>query len=371
METKHRKYRIIFSGGGTGGHLYPAIAIAHAFRRRFPESEILFVGARGKMEMEKVPLEGYKIEALNISGLQRKDRLKNLTLPFKIIHSLIRAGTILKEFKPDMVVGTGGYAAFPLMYKAAKKKIPSLIQEQNYFPGISNKYLSRYVDKICVPGPGLEKFFPQYKMIITGNPVRSNIRSLENKEESCRYFGLDDTKKVILVLGGSLGARSVNNAIMKKLTFFEMHDIQLIWQTGKLYFEEMKAALPGHKLKCYISSFISEMGKAYNAADLVISRAGAISISELALNRKAAILIPSPNVAEDHQTKNAEELVSQKAAILIRDNEVEEKLSDVISGLINAPEHLRKLSENIGTFARENAAEHIVDEMILILNEKQ
>lgn len=366
---RNKNIKVILSGGGTGGHLFPAIAIANEIKNRYPNSEILFVGALGKMEMEKVPEAGYKIEGLWIGGFQRSHLIKNLNLPFKIISSLRKSKKILKSFKPDVVIGTGGYASFPLLYKASKRKIPSLIQEQNYFPGVTNKYLSKYAQTICTAFSGMEKYFPKEKIVITGNPVRENIK-LEKSREFYKEFGLNPDKKTLLVIGGSLGARTINNAMKKHLDFIQSNDIQVIWQTGKYYFEQLKVELET-KLGSGIllAPFIKEMGKAYAIADVVISRAGAISLSELSLVGKASILIPSPNVAEDHQTKNALKLVDEKAAILVKDYEAELLLGNSVIDLFKNEILIKELEENILKLSKPEATKTIVNEIEKLINQ--
>ncbi len=360
------------SGGGTGGHIFPAIAIANAIKALRPDTEFLFVGAEGKMEMEKVPAAGYKIEGLWISGFQRKLTLTNLAFPFKVISSLKKAKSIYKSFKPDAVIGTGGFASGPMLQVSAKRGAVTLIQEQNSYPGITNKLLSKKVDKICVAYDGMEKYFPKEKIVITGNPVRQDILSLEGKRErGLEYFGLSGDKKIILAIGGSLGARTINESILKCLESFDKKNIQLIWQTGKGFFETAKQAVAHYENKGIKAfDFIQKMDYAYAAADLVISRAGAISISELCLVRKPCILIPSPNVAEDHQTKNAMALVTHHAVVIIKDIEAREKLCDITFSLINDKEQCDKLSVNIGHLAYKDSANVIANEVLSLVNRK-
>jgi UDP-N-acetylglucosamine--N-acetylmuramyl-(pentapeptide) pyrophosphoryl-undecaprenol N-acetylglucosamine transferase len=362
MNNVKKTYRFILSGGGTGGHLFPAIAIANELKKQFPESEFLFVGAKGKMEMEKVPKAGYKIEGLWIGGFQRQNMLKNLSLPFKIISSLNKSGRLLRKFKPDVVIGTGGYASFPLIYKAAKKGIPSLIQEQNFFPGVTNKYLSKYVNSVCTVYEGMEKYFAKEKIKITGNPIRKELLTKVDKKEAFAKFGLQEDKKTLLVIGGSLGARTLNLAMKKSLQNLLNSDIQIIWQTGKFYIEELKKEVSTHP-NLWMDAFIDDMPSAYAAADLVVSRAGAISISELAALGKACVLIPSPNVAEDHQTKNAMSLVKEKAAELIPDKDAVSMLENQVLVLLSEELKLNELSKNILAFAKPNATELIVEEI--------
>ena len=323
--------KLIISGGGTGGHIFPAVAIANKVKEKYPEAEILFVGAEGKMEMEKVPKAGYEIVGLPIRGLQRKLTLKNLSVPFKLLASLSKAKKIIKNFQPDIAVGVGGYASAATLRVASKQKIPTLIQEQNSYPGITNKWLSKRARTICVAYDNLERFFPKEKIVKTGNPVRSEVVQIEGKkEEAFKHFGLDPVKKTVLVIGGSLGARTLNDSFKKDIQQLLEKDVQVIWQCGKFYFESLK--LEVEKLSSqniYLSDFIYKMDLAYAAADLVVSRAGALSVSELCLVGKPTILVPSPNVSEDHQTKNAMALVDNRAAVLVKDIEAREKLTKI------------------------------------------
>ncbi len=356
------KKKIIISGGGTGGHIFPAIAIANALKQKLGEVDILFIGAQDKMEMEKVPKAGYPIEGLWISGLQRSLSPKNLSFPFKLISSLRKAGKIIKEFKPDLVIGVGGFASGPTLYKAAKMGIPTMIQEQNSYPGITNIILSKRVDKICVAYDNMEKHFPKEKIFLTGNPVRKEVVEIEGKRpRALEFFGLKDDKPTVLVVGGSLGARTINEAIEANLKTFAAKGIQLIWQTGKGYFPQAKAALldlNNDGIKAY--DFITEMDMAYAAADVVVSRAGAIAISELCVVKKPIILVPSPFVAEDHQTKNALALVTYNAATLVKDAEQKEKLMPEILRLVENEEERAKLIKNITSLSISDAADAIV-----------
>ncbi len=359
-------HRIILSGGGTGGHIYPAISIANELKLRFPDSEFLFVGARDKMEMEKVPEAGYKIEGLWISGIQRKLTLKNLSFPFKLIVSLLRSRKILKQFKPDVVIGTGGFASGPLLQMATVKGIPSLIQEQNSYPGITNKLLGKKANKICVAYDGLERFFPTGKIIKTGNPVRQDLLSLEDKSiEAKDFFGLKHNKITLLVLGGSLGARRINELIVKKLDFFEEQNVEIIWQCGKLYFKEYK--IYGNIIDVQVHAFINRMDMAYAASDIIISRAGAGSVSELCIVGKPVIFIPSPNVAEDHQTKNANAIVEKDGAILIKEGDLDVDFENNFALLNSSKEKQELLSKNIKKLALINATKDIVDEVEKLL----
>ncbi|MGX1928965.1 undecaprenyldiphospho-muramoylpentapeptide beta-N-acetylglucosaminyltransferase [Flagellimonas sp. 2504JD4-2] len=361
-------YRFILSGGGTGGHIYPAIAIANELKRRHPEAEFLFVGAKDKMEMEKVPQAGFKIEGLWISGLQRKLTLKNLMFPVKLISSLFRARNIVRKFRPDAAIGTGGFASGPLLKMAASKGIPCVLQEQNSFAGITNKLLAAKAKTICVAYDGMEKFFPKEKIIKTGNPVRSDLVSLKvGQSEALQFFGLNPEKKTVLIIGGSLGARRINQLIEKELEFFEEAGIQLLWQCGKLYHEDYKKYdADGVKVK----AFLNKMDHAYAAADVIISRAGAGSVSELCLVGKPTIFIPSPNVAEDHQTKNAMALVAKDAAILLKESKLDEEFEATFLKLMNSNELQASLGANIQKLALPRATEHIVDEIEKLLKSK-
>ncbi len=368
MNSQQRKIKVIISGGGTGGHIFPAIAIANELKRTNPLNEILFVGADGRMEMDKVPAAGYKILGLKIAGIQRKFDFKNLSLPIKVIRSVMKSRRIIRDFNPDAAVGVGGYASGPLLYAATMMKIPSLIQEQNSFAGITNKILSGRVKKVCVAYDGMEKYFSQDKIVMTGNPVRQDVISIEGKkEEALKYFNLEGNKKTVLVLGGSLGARSINEAIKNGLQKFADHDIQLIWQTGKNGSKHLQVEGRGYE-NCRCIEFINRMDLAYSCADVVVSRAGASSVSELELVAKPCILVPSPNVAEDHQTKNTMALVNKNAAILIRDSEAGDKLIDTTLALISDNEKQKVLSQNISKLALRNSAEKIVEEIYKMIS---
>jgi len=367
VNRKSNTYKIILSGGGTGGHIYPAIAIANELKLRFPDSKFLFVGAKDRMEMDKVPQAGYKIKGLWISGIQRKLTLKNLMFPFKLISSLWNAKKIVKQFKPDIAIGTGGFASGPLLQIAASGGVPSLIQEQNSYPGITNKLLSKKVDKICVAYDGLERFFPKEKLIKPGNPVRQDLLDIESKkEEAIKHFELNPSKKTLLVLGGSLGAKRVNELIQTKLDFFNTHKIQVIWQCGKLYYEQYK--LSGHNKHIQVYAFLNRMDLAYAAADVVISRAGASSVSELCIVGKPVIFIPSPNVAEDHQTKNALSIVEKDAAILLKEEDLEVDFENKFKQLMASSEKQEKLGTNIKQLALVNATKQIADEVEKLLS---
>ena len=359
------KLKFILSGGGTGGHIYPAIAIANELKSRFPDAEFLFVGAKDKMEMQKVPQAGYKIEGLWIAGLQRKLTLQNAMFPFKLIDSLWKSRTIIKKFKPNVVIGTGGFASGPLLQMANMLAIPTVIQEQNSYPGITNKLLSKKANTICVAYENLERFFPKEKMILTGNPVRQDLIDIENKKaEAIHYFNLDANKKTLLVLGGSLGARRVNQLIEKELKNFANLDVQIIWQCGKLYFEDYKKY---NSNNVQVLAFIDRMDLVYAAADIVISRAGASSVSELCIVGKPVIFIPSPNVAEDHQTKNAQSIVDKKGAILLKESELDSQFSIVFEALLKDIGKQEQLSKNIKQLAFPNATKEIVDEIIKLI----
>ncbi|MBP92800.1 MAG: undecaprenyldiphospho-muramoylpentapeptide beta-N-acetylglucosaminyltransferase [Flavobacteriaceae bacterium] len=367
MTTNNKTYKIILSGGGTGGHIYPAVAIANELKSRFPNAEFLFVGAKNRMEMDKVPQAGYKIIGLWISGIQRELTLKNLSFPFKLMSSLWKSRKIIANFKPDVVIGTGGFASGPLLQVATSQGIPSLIQEQNSYPGITNKLLAKKAHKICVAYDGLERFFPKDKIIKTGNPVREDLLHITKKrDEAFEKFSLEKDKKTILVLGGSLGARRINELIEKELDFLLTHNIQVIWQCGKLYYDKCK--IYNHTKNIQVHAFINNMACVYAAADIIISRAGAISVSELCIVGKPVIFIPSPNVAEDHQAKNAQAIVDEDAAILITENDLEVDFQNKFTQLIISPEKQQLLGENIKKLAMVDATSHIADEVELLLN---
>lgn len=360
--------RIIVSGGGTGGHIFPAIAIADEVKRRNPNAEILFIGAEGKMEMEKVPAAGYKIKGLKIAGFQRRLTFSNFLLPFKILNSLLCARKIIKDFKPQVIVGVGGYASGPALKAATMMKVPGVLQEQNSFPGKTNKILAKSVKKICVAYDGLEQFFPAEKIVLTGNPTRSEMVMIDGKkEEGLTHYGLNTSKKTVLIIGGSLGARTLNESVVEKLEDIKGSDIQLIWQCGKLYYNDLKSLESELPSNVKMVQFIDRMDLAYAAADVVISRAGAISVSELCLVKKPVILVPSPNVAEDHQTKNAMALVNKDAAILVKDTDARETLIPAVMELINDEAKCASLSVNIEKLGKPNATKEIVDTIESIL----
>ena len=351
--------KFILSGGGTGGHIYPAIAIANELKLRFPDAEILFVGANDKMEMQKIPQAGYKIEGLWIAGLHRKLTLQNLMFPLKLASSLTKARKIIKDFKPDVVIGTGGFASGPLLQIANSLNIPTLIQEQNSYPGITNKLLSKKANAICVAYENLERFFPASKIVLTGNPVRQDLLEIDSKrKEAINHFNLDTNKKTLLVLGGSLGARRVNRLIEKEIYNIVSKNIQIIWQCGKLYYHDYNHFTDGKIVQ--VVSFIDRMDLVYAAADFVISRAGASSVSELCLVGKPVIFIPSPNVAEDHQTKNAKAIVDKNGAILIKESELDATFEPIFSNLIFDENLQKELSENIKKLARPKDRKSVV-----------
>jgi len=364
--------KILISGGGTGGHIFPAIAIADAIRRKNGNANMLFVGAKGRMEMDKVPMAGYPIEGLWISGFQRNFTLKNLLFPLKLAVSLIKSGKIIKSFKPDVVVGVGGYASGAICKMAVKKHIPVVLQEQNSFPGITNKLLAKDAAKICVAYDGMEKYFPAKKLIITGNPVRKNVIEIEGKRDRAfEFFKLDKSKPVILVVGGSQGAKAINESIDENLPLFVQNNLQLIWQTGKLYIEKASQAIndkvEGEARKSIVAvEFIERMDLAYVAADIVVSRAGAIAISELCAVGKPCIFVPLPTAAEDHQTKNAMALVAKQAAIHLSNNEALKKLAGLVVDLAKNESKRTELSRNIKMLAVSNSDDKIADEVIKI-----
>lgn len=364
-----KKIKILIGGGGTGGHIFPAIAIANAIKRLYPEAEILFIGALGKMEMEKVPEAGYPIRGLYISGFQRNLSAKNFIFPFKLLASMFQAYLYISRFKPHVVVGVGGFASGPSLRVAVFKGIPTLIQEQNSFPGVTNKILSGKVSKICVAFDGMDKFFPAGKIILTGNPVRKNVIEINNKrEKSFRFFGLDPMKKTVLVMGGSLGARSINEVIKNNLDFFTNGDIQLIWQTGKPYYETAQNAVKDKTAgQIALHAFIKEMDLAYAAADMVISRAGAIAISELCAVKKPVIFVPYPYAAENHQYKNAMKLAENDAAVVVKDMDAPKDLLARTAELINDPERMNNLSIAIGKMARTDADIKIAEEVLKLI----
>ncbi len=361
--------KIIISGGGTGGHIYPAVAIANELKSIDGSNEILFVGAEGKMEMEKVPKAGYKIIGLPIAGINRSSLLANLTLPFKLLQSLFKTYRIIKDFKPDIAIGVGGYASGPTLIMANLLGIPTLIQEQNSFAGVTNKFVAKKAHRICVAYPNMEQFFPKDKIVITGNPVRNDIlETLSKKEAAFRHFGLNPDYKTLLIIGGSQGARTINESILVGLNELIKNDIQIIWQTGKLFIEKAKAGVEAiQSTRVYVADFIYEMDLAYAAADLVVSRAGALSVSELCLTAKPSILVPLPTAAEDHQTQNAQTLVNHAAAWLVKDTEAREKLIEKVLALAEDSTEMLKLSTNIQKLSKPHASHEIAQEVLNII----
>ena len=354
-------YKFILSGGGTGGHIFPALSIAHALKSRYPKSEVLFVGAKGKMEMEKIPKAGFKITGLWISGLQRKQLFKNLLFPLKLISSLVRSVFIVLKFKPDVVIGTGGFASGPIVYIASFFGTPTLVQEQNSYPGITNKLLAKKANKICVAYEGLEPFFPKDKIIITGNPVRQDLLNSEHKGDAYKAFELNPEKKTLLVLGGSLGARRINQLVEAQLPYFQRNEIQVIWQCGTLYYEEYKHHQRVQGVQVF--AFVKRMHLAYAAADIIVSRAGASSVSELCIVGKPVIFIPSPNVAEDHQTKNAMAVAKKDAAILISEKDLDQNFEPQFTELIKNTSLQQRLADSIKKLAKKSATNDIVNEI--------
>lgn len=357
--------KAILSGGGTGGHIFPALSIANEIRKRYPDSEILFVGSQGRMEMEKVPAAGYKIIGLPVMGFPRKPSLKMVQFFVKLLQSSRMAKKIVKDFNPQIAIGVGGFASGPLLRAAANHKIPTLIQEQNSYAGITNKLLGKKAGSICVAYDNMDKYFPSEKIVFTGNPVRENlVQSEKGKVEACRFFELLPDKKVILIVGGSLGAQSINEAVLANLKLIAGNDVQVVWQTGAIYFDRIENELKGKKpANLHVHKFLTRMDWAYLVADLVISRAGAGTISELCLVGKPSILIPSPNVAEDHQTKNALALAEKGAALMVADNEIKEKLFPLAFEVVNNVEACNNLAEKIKLLAKPDATKTIVDEV--------
>lgn len=354
--------KFILSGGGTGGHIYPSIAIADELKKRYPDAEFLFVGANDRMEMQRVPQAGYSIKGLQIAGIQRKLSLKNLLLPFKLLKSLYQARQIIQKFQPDAVIGTGGYASAPTLKAAQWLKVPYFIQEQNSFAGITNKWVSKKANKIFVAYQNMEKFFPKAKIQITGNPIREGLTTIQDKNKNAfESFSLDENKFTLLVLGGSLGAKSINQLISSNLSFFQENEVQILWQCGKFYYDEYKEK---QTEMVQVRPFIENMNDAYAVADVIISRAGASSVSELCVVGKPVIFVPSPNVAEDHQTKNAQAIADEKAAILIKETELKDNFQKIFLEIFNDKEKRKILSENIKALAKPNATKQIVDEII-------
>ena len=362
--------RVIISGGGTGGHIFPAISIANELKLRYPTCEILFVGAEDRMEMQKVPEAGYKIEGLWISGIQRRLTAKNLLFPVKLVKSLWKARDIIKKFQPDVVIGTGGFASGPLLQMANRGNIPTLIQEQNSYPGITNKLLAKGANTICTAYPDMERFFPSEKIVLTGNPVRQDLLDVNSKrEEALAFFGIDPSKKTVLVLGGSLGARKINQLIEENLKEFAKHDLQLLWQTGSLYFEEYSKYAEKENIQTF--AFLKRMDLAYAAADIIISRAGAGTVSELCIVGKPVVFIPSPNVAEDHQTKNAMAVAESDAAIVLSESHLEQGFRSIFFPLVETDEKMKSLARNIKKLEKPFATANIVNEVEKLLKTRR
>jgi UDP-N-acetylglucosamine--N-acetylmuramyl-(pentapeptide) pyrophosphoryl-undecaprenol N-acetylglucosamine transferase len=370
LKYKKTKYRVIISGGGTGGHIYPAIAIANKLKERMPNIEILFVGAKGKMEMQKVPEAGFPIKGIWISGIRRKRSITNLLFPLKLLISLVQSYVIIAKFRPDVAVGVGGFASGPLLWTTSFLRIPTLIQEQNSYAGITNKLLARKVDKICVAYDHMDRYFPKEKIIKTGNPVREDIMDIDNRKAAAiKFFNFNRDRKTIFVMGGSLGARTVNISVFNKIQKIIDEDVQLVWQIGKIYYDDYEQKMKSYdvsRLRMY--DFLKEIDLAYAIADVIVSRAGALSISELSIVGKPVVLIPSPNVAEDHQTKNADALASNDAAILITDQDAPEKLIDTVLEILKDKDKMQRLGNNIKKLALTGATEKIADEIQKLLH---
>lgn len=364
--------KILISGGGTGGHVFPAISIANALKRRFNDAEILFVGAQNRIEMEKVPAAGYEIIGLPVIGFERKISLKNITFFFKLIQSLLKAKKIVRKFQPTVAIGVGGFASGPVLYYANKRKVPTLLQEQNSFAGVTNKILGKKASRICVAYEKMDRYFPADKIVLTGNPIRKDLFvKEEEKAQAYKHFELDSSKRTILIIGGSLGARTINHSVKNYISHLANADVQIIWQTGKYYIDDANRVVKEIQSKnIMVHKFINRMDYAYAVADLVVSRAGAGTISELSALNKSVILVPSPNVAEDHQTKNAMALVEKNAAILIKDSKAIEELIPTAMNLINTEEKLNELKKNIKTLALPDADEAIIDEVEKIIIRK-
>ena len=363
-----KNIRLIVSGGGTGGHIFPALSIANAVKAKCPEAEILFVGAENRMEMQRVPAAGYDIIGLPVSGFDRKNLLKNIAVLWRLMKSRRKTRRIIRDFRPHVAVGVGGYASGPTLKEAGTMGIPTLLQEQNSYAGVTNKLLAKQAERICVAYEGMERFFPKEKIILTGNPVRQNLLDAKvTREEAAKAFGLDPAKRTVLLVGGSLGARTLNESMLGAWDALKGSDVQFIWQTGKYYYEDIRARLKGRELEnVHVCDFISSMDAAYAVADLVISRAGAGSISEFCLLGKAVILVPSPNVSEDHQTKNALALVNKEAALYVKDAEAATALIPLALATVGDEARLAALSKNILTLAFHNSAEVIADEVIAL-----
>lgn len=370
---KSKPFKFIVSGGGTGGHIFPAISIANAIKERWNDAEIIFVGALGRMEMERVPAAGYKIVGLPVAGFDRKNLLKNVSVAFKLLKSMNMARKVVTSFKPDIAIGVGGYASGPVLKAAAAKGIPTLLQEQNSYAGVTNKLLAKSATKICVAYEGMESFFSKEKIVLTGNPTRQDLKiSEKNRAEGYKHFDLNEKKKTILMLGGSLGARTLNDSIVGAFNQLAGSDVQVIWQCGKFYYDEMKKLESMDKIpkNVHLYDFVSRMDLAYSVSDLIISRAGAGSISEFSILKRPVILVPSPNVSEDHQTKNAMALVKHDAAVMVRDMDAREELFNTALCLIADDNKLSTLSNNISNLAQHNSAQRIVDEIEKIITKK-
>lgn len=372
MTISDRQPRFIISGGGTGGHIFPAISIANALKETYPGADVLFVGAVGRMEMERVPAAGYSIEGLPVSGFDRKNMLRNVKVVWNLLRSILKARKIIRRFKPDVAIGVGGYASAPVLRAASAFGVPTLIQEQNSYAGVTNKLLAKKAARICVAYDDMERFFPKEKMVKTGNPVRQDLFAVTPREEAAyQFFGLNPAKKTILIVGGSLGARTINQSVIAHLKTLVTSDVQVIWQTGKFYIDDALKAFepfePFASKQIIVTAFVSRMDYAYSVADLVISRAGASSISELCLLAKPAVLVPSPNVAEDHQTKNAMALVKHDAAVMIKDVEAKEKMIPDALKIIQNASQMTALSKNILNLAEQNSAGRIAEEVKKIL----
>ncbi len=360
--------RIVFSGGGTGGHIFPAVAVAQEVQRRHPDAEILFVGAKGKMEMQKVPKAGFDIEGLWISGFQRQLTTRNLLFPVKLVHSLWSAHGILRRFKPDAVAGFGGYASGAALYAASQKGIPTLIQEQNSYAGVTNKLLANRVDRVCVAYEEAKRFFPAEKTTLTGNPIRQDLTTIRDKAAAMAHFGLDPQKKTVLIAGGSLGARTLNQAMRDNLDKIKAHpNTQYIWQCGALYIDSYQSCDTAQLDHVHIMAFIDDMGAAYAAADIVLCRAGALTVSEICVQEKVSILVPSPNVAEDHQTKNAMALVRQDAALMVKDKDAQSSMIDELERVLAEESLQLRLKENIAKLAKPKAHMDITDQLLLLI----
>ncbi|MFC4263431.1 undecaprenyldiphospho-muramoylpentapeptide beta-N-acetylglucosaminyltransferase [Ferruginibacter yonginensis] len=360
----HQRQRIIVAGGGTGGHIFPAIAIANAIKKIHPDTEFLFVGAKGKMEMEKIPQAGFNIEGLDIAGFNRSSLLKNISLPYKLVKSFFQVGAIFKKFKPTAVIGVGGYSSFPVLRYAQSKNIPTFLHESNSFAGKSNIMLGKKATKIFTATDGMQQFFPNDKIVITGNPVRQTIsNSVVQKNEAVQFFNLSVNKKTILVVGGSLGAKSINECIAQNIALFQQQQWQLIWQTGKPFYQQAKEVVKGFD-NIYMSDFIAQMEYAYAAADVVVSRSGAMAVAELCLVKKPVVFVPYPFAAEDHQTANAMALVNKKAALLVNDKDVMALLMNTLTALVNNEQHQQQLIANISTLAINNADEIIANQIL-------